>query len=368
MNFLALKSILGNSKRSLHVVIAVALAVAIIYSSFTVAKGFIERVEYMSEGYALTDLIYIIKRGSSLSESSVSKNVIQQLSGSYHSSGTVLCELESHGYTLDLWGVTLDDFTEVWRPRIVGDTPTNRYEVLVGVSLSEAYGINIDTFIEATHGSKEYKFMVTGIITTNSQYDNGLITKQETVSTLRPDQDGFSFIEIKSSEVTEFLRVNDLSTHGYVLVQSRAMQDYITGLSQEIRRDIYLVSFIVAFLALVSVSHTLYKIMSDSVYEFLLLRSLGLNKKGVLGIIITDSIILSISGAIIGLILGNLISNTASIFSFLILRTVFLPVRYDANLFLFCLLIALTIGILGGVISAIFIRPNRDVYGALNPI
>ena len=52
---------MGNSKRSVHVVLAVAFSVALIYSSFAVTDSFVGRITQLSEGFTVTDTFLILE-------------------------------------------------------------------------------------------------------------------------------------------------------------------------------------------------------------------------------------------------------------------------------------------------------------------
>jgi hypothetical protein len=369
VNYLALKSILCNSKRSLHVIIAVSLSVSIIYSSFVVADGFVRRVEGMTMGYAVTDLLYVIEKDSSLADAMVPELILSHFSSNDRAMGVVKCEVYSDEYILDLWGVDLAIFRDVRRPRITGVVPSEAGEVLVGSSLADLYGVEIGSVVEVRVGEKYFELLVSGIASTSGQYDMGLISSLETARLLRPEMgETYSLIEAKVNDASSILESVDLSPYDLSLVQSLAMQDYMRGVAGEVRQDLYLLSLVLAFLSLISVSHTMYKILGDSMKDLFILRSLGLTKWGLIQTIVADSVLLSFAGALLGLLLGNLLSNAASLFSFLALKTVFLPIRYDEMLFAYCLVLSLFVGVSGGIISVLLKRPVKEAYGVLKTV
>jgi ABC-type lipoprotein release transport system permease subunit len=367
MNILALKSILCNSKRSLHVVIAVALCVSIIYSSFVVADGFVRRVESMTGGYTLTNLFFIVDDDVTTLESSIPDLVLESLTG-IDTQGVIQCEVKIDNEVFDIWGVDFEKFRTVRSLRITGHVPDAKDEILIGSKLAEIYGVGVGSTVVVSRGG-DYEFIISGILSSSGQFDYGFVSSLETARVLRPDlMNSFSFLEIKSDEPSKVQDDLDLTEFNLKLVQGLGMQDYLLGLAKEVKRDLYLVSIVIASLSLVSVAHTMFKILGDSMQDLLVLRSLGITRRGLIQTIIADSIILSLFGGIFGLILGNVFANAASLFSFLVLRTVFLPIKYDPLLFLYCISVSLIVGILGGLVSTLLKRPVKEAYGALKSV
>jgi ABC-type lipoprotein release transport system permease subunit len=369
MNILALKTILCNSKRSLHIVIAVMLSVSIIYSSFIVADGFVRRVEMMTGGYTVTDLLFVIDEKVSLIEAKIPQSILDYVSSFDNAHGVVRCIVSSKDSTIEIYGVNFEEFSTVRNTKIIGKLPEDFNEVLVSSTIADMYEIGLSSIIEVKIENKNYELIVSGFFISPGQYEYSFLSTLEMARILRPDMvESYSFIEIRSSNTLEVLRALDLSEYGLVVVQGLGMQDYMRSLASEVKRDLYMVSVIIAFLSLISVSHTMYKILGDSMVDIFILRSLGVTKQGIFYVIVLDSIVLCLTGAFFGFIIGNIISNAASLFSFLILRTVFLPVRYDQVLFVYCLLLSLLVGILGGIIALYAKNPVRDAYGVLKTI
>ena len=356
---------MGNSKRSLHVVLAVAFSVALIYSSFAVADSFVERITQLSVGFTVTDTFLILESDATFSSSKINSGILNEIPDEIIVSPVIQCKVNvSQETSLNLWGMDIQGFMDIRVERISGETPTRLYEVLVGAILAEKNNIETVNIIPIIIDQEPVNLFVTGTFRSGSQYDDGLVASLETALVIRPVMhDSFSYLEVKTQNVALFLENYD--EPDTTLVSSVALPDYLQSLSIEVRKDLRLVSLVISFLTLVSVSHIMYKIVSDSILELMILRSIGVTKNGIITLIVLNSVVLSISGALIGLLLGNIITNTASISIFIILKSIYLPISFDSSLYLYCVFLSIIVGVLGGLASVVFRRPNREIFGAV---
>ena len=368
MNLLALKALLGNSKRSLHVVVAVAFSVAIIASSFTVAESFVMRVNVLSEGYVFTDTFYVVEFGGSVSSALIGSSILEDLGDDNLVSPIVKCIIRTEDeFEFDLWGVDFEAFKDVRGLRISGETPNRVFEVLVGSKLADDYGVNVGNSIKVYTEQGEVSLIVSGVFSSNSHYGDGFLASRETAWLIRPQIDEmYSIIEIKTEDADAL--VDSFIVPGLELVPSIAIGDYLDGLVNDIRLDLYMFSTAIAFLALLTVSHTMYKIVQDSMNELMILRSIGLTRHQILLMIVLNSILLSLTGGFLGLLLGNIIINGASISVFLVLQSIYLPVVFNSSIYLYSLFLAANVGLFGGLLSIGVKRPTRESYGALKSV
>lgn len=368
LNLIALKALMGNSRRSLHVVLAVAFSVALIFSSFAVTDSFVGRITQLSEGYTVTDTFHILESESSFSKSKINSGILTELPDDIIVSPVIQSKVTVTQETvLNLWGMDIQGFKDIHGTRISGEPPTRLYEVLAGASLSEKNNIETGNIIPIIIDKESVNLFVTGTFRSSTQYDDGLVASHETALVFRPEMhDSFSYLEVKTQDATTFLENYDAPDTS--LIPSHALQDYLRAVSVEVRNDLLVVSLVISFLTLVTVSHTMYKIVSDSMSELVILRSIGVTKNGVITLIVLNSVILSISGALIGLIFGNVITNAASVSIFIVLKSIYLPVSFDSTLYMYCVLLSTVVGVLGGYASVVFRRPNREIFGVVRTI
>ena len=367
MNSLTLKALMANSKRSLHVVIAVALSVGLIFSSFTVAEGLVSRMTQMTEGYTVTDLFYIIESASSLSNSEVGPWVLGLIPEDVEASPIVktYVTLPSQEMEIEVWGVDREAFVKVRQPWIKGSWPSEPDEVMVGVGLSERYGILEGNIIDFVGEEGLRSLTVTGVFKTGSQYDEGLLTSMDFVEEVKNSQKGFSMIELRVSNLGAFSNVLDLiEGSGLRVIPSKGIEDYLSELGEEVRLDLFMFSGVVAFIVLIFVSHTLYKVLSDSSNEIIILRMIGVTRSGLAIAVLIDSVLLSLLGALLGLFLGLLLSSGLAISVFLFLGGSYIFLGFDVSIACYSVLSSILVGLLGGIFSILLRRPYGEPYGS----
>jgi putative ABC transport system permease protein len=323
----------------------------------------------MSKNYIITDLYFIVDPSVSISESNITTETLQTLPENTLYSPIAMSYLTtSNNVMLTSWGVDIKRFIDVRNPRIWGQEPNQLHDVLVGYNLATTYEITSGSVIEALTNNGKENLVVKGIFRTYSHYDDGILISQKGLSELNPEhEENYNYIEIRSHDIKNLIQ-RYKPPNNLKLVPSIAMQDYILRLALEVRNDLYLISAIITALTLVTVTHTMYKILSDSTQELMILRSLGVSRTGINWIIILDTIILSLTGTVLGIILGNVLTNTSSIFAFTALKLVYTSIRFDWTLVTFCFATSLIVGLLGGVISIELRKPGQETYGSLKQI
>lgn len=364
-NLLMVKALIGNSRRSLHVVYSVALCVALIFSSFTISDGFMDRMGLVTEGYTVSDVYLLVQNGKSLSDSMVSREQYESID-----SNVTLCPfvftwvtLPGTAVDLELWGAPEKEFGEARKPRIKGSFPVEVGEVMVGEVLADRYKVEVGSVVEVDLTELKH-LTVTGVYLTYSHYDQGLVTGLNTITFFK-DLDGYSFAEFKTTEIEAFLRENADQLSGLDVLPLKGMLSYIDGLGSEIHNDLYVFGVFIASLVLVYVCLTLYKILGDSVDEIAIIRSLGVTKLGVLGLVVVNSLLLCLFGSLLGLALGLLLSNVASVTVFLFIKSIYIPVHWTLGYACSCILLALSMGLSGALVSIVTKQPLKEAYGVL---
>lgn len=353
-----MKALMGNSKRSVHVVATVAFAVMVISTCFAVAHGFVSVVNRLTWGYTVTDLFIVYEGGESLSGSVVDSGFLEALPEEVG-----FCSVHMGVVTqpmmgaLDLYGVDMGTFTAVRRPRVQGEFPDEPGEVLIGAVLALNHGVVPGTVFEVEAGGQNFSLSVTGIVRCSSSYDLGLVTSEENYVSLLGDS-GYQYIELRVPDVAGFdVSIGD--GYGLEVRPLMAMKEYIGVVAGEIRADLALLSLIIAVIASLLICHTTYKIVYDSVNELRLIRCMGVTRRGLYTLILLDSTLLCVSGALLGLLLGIVFANVLSIGVFVFLRSMYYPARFEAEIALYCLALALFLGLLGGITAITFVNPEK---------
>ena len=353
---------MGNSKRSIHVVATVAFAVMVISTSFAVAHGFVSVVNRLTWGYTVTDLFIVSEEGAFLSKSVVDSGFLGTLPGDVG-----VCPVYMGAVTqpvmgdLALFGVDEEAFMAVRRPRVNGEFPDEPGEVLVGAVLAHNHGVMPGSVFDVEARGQSRSVLVTGTIRCSSSYDLGIVTSEDNFAFLLSADGGhYQYIELKIPDVASFDHtIGD--DYGLDVRPLMAMKDYISIVAGEIRADLTFLSLIIAVIVSLLIGHTMYKIVYDSVKELRVLRCMGVTRYGLYSLILLDSILLCITGAFIGLALGIVFANLASIGVFVFLRSMYYPARFEAKIALQCLALSLFLGLLGAITAIVFVNPERRI-------
>lgn len=355
-----MKALMGNSKRSLHVVATMAFAVMVISTSFAVAHGFVSVVNRLTWGYTVTDLFIVLEEGESLSRSVVDTRFLEALPDDVGFCPVYMCVVTQPVMgALDLYGVDEEAFMAVRRPRVNGEFPDEPGEVLVGAVLAHNHGVVPGSVFDVEAGGQTRSVLVTGTVRSSSSYDLGLVTSEENfASFFGAGGEGYQYIELKIPDVAGFDQTIG-GGYGLEVKPLMAMKDYISIVAGEIQADLALLSLIIAVIVSLLIGHTMSKIVYDSVNELRVIRCMGVTRHGLYLLILLDSTLLCITGAFIGLVLGIVFANLLSIGVFIFLRSIYYPARFEAEIVLYCLALSLFLGLLGGISAIAFVNPER---------
>jgi ABC-type antimicrobial peptide transport system permease subunit len=367
MNGLTLKALIANSKRSLHVVVAVALSVGLVFSSFTIAEGVMGKMYKMAEGYTVTNLFYVVESTSSVQVSHVGPWVLELVPDGVDASPLLKTnvELTGQGIGIDVWGAEKDEFMKVRNPWVKGSWPSDVDEVMVGVELSERLGVLEGSILMCRVRGELVNLVVTGVFRTGSQFDQGLLAPMNLVQGLIDDFEGFSMIELRVNDFEVFHNaIGSIEDSGVRVLPSKGVEDYLKGLGEEVRLDLFIVSGVVDFLVLIFVARTLYKVLSDCSDEIIILRMIGVTRIDLAKTVLTDSVILTAIGSMLGLVLGLLMANILAVAVYLLLGNSYIVLSFDVVIACYCFLSSILVGLIGGMFSVLFNRPLGKSYGS----
>ena len=354
---LALKALLGNSRRSLHVVVISSLSIVIIFFCFSVTGGFLNQIEGLIEGYSATDIFVVMEEGQGLLESRVSDSLQNQFSENVTVSPVVYLRANLSAPNglgvIDIWGIDPVSFSSV-RGGIRSSAYIEKGSY-VGQSVASKYGMkNGDTILLNSDGS-EFSFQVIGIYRTGTNYDGGVLLSYSDSRTLHSGiAESFSFIELKVDSPSQFISELEPKTfEGLTVTPGLAMTSYIQAVSVEIYENLTILSVVISFLAFVSITRTMNIIVVESEPEFKVLRSLGVSNLGIFALIISDSLILCLAGGILGLIVSVIATNTILLTLFTVFRTGYILPHFNWDLGIQFIAVSVLVGATGGVLPAL---------------
>ena len=354
---LALKALLGNSRRSLHVVVISCLSVVIIFFCFSVTGGFLNQIEGLIEGYSATDIFVVMEDGKGLYESRVSESLQKQFSENVTVSPVVYLRTNISAPNglgvIDVWGIDPVSFSSVR-----GGIRSSAYVekgTYVGYMVASKYGLKNGDTVQLKSIKGDYTFQVIGIYRTGTNYDGGILLSHSDSRIIRSEIPGaISFLELKVDSPSQFLSELDLETFdGLSVTPALAMTGYIQAVSVEIYENLTILSLVITFLSFVSITRTMNIIVVESEAEFKVLRSLGVSNRGIFALIISDSLILCLVGGILGLVVSVIATNTILLTLFTVFRTGYILPHFNWELGLQFIAVSILVGIIGGVLPAL---------------
>lgn len=131
------------------------------------------------------------------------------------------------------------------------------------------------------------------------------------------------------------------------------------SLSHELIQYAWILQFAIALIgvliAITASMNTMLMSAFERVREFGALRSIGASRMTIASMILFESLILSMSGGVIGIIVGILGSNFLDSGVKVLFQTVFPMASITPNLILYAILLSVVIGILGAIMPAIIL-------------
>ncbi|MFQ6053831.1 MAG: ABC transporter permease, partial [Candidatus Bathyarchaeia archaeon] len=196
----------------------------------------------------------------------------------------------------------------------------------------------------------------TGLFETGSSYDEGLLVSLECARALRPEMaSSYSLVELRVEDMDALDEtISELrgDLKGAEAFPGIAAKRFASLFSLDITEDLRVLTLVIFFLALIAVYHSMHMVVRESEWELRILRSLGATRLGLVNIIILDSILFCLLGGIIGVILGAVVSNSASIALTVVYRTKYIPPAFSLSSTLNYIFYSVIVGLVGGAIPA----------------
>ncbi len=362
MNYfkLILKNPFRNKTRSLLAIIGIAIGIATIVALGLITVSLEDSTETtLKEGSAE---ITATKIGSSLASSSgnLNESYVEELSkvdGVEKTAGMLESTVidtskksDSSRYGFSLYGAKTDDLSIVGINNINGSVfNENENELIVGKSLAEEENYTIGDKVDVY--GKEFK--ITGIYETGSIfYDSAMYTGLSKLQNLTDNEEKISSISIKIKKDANLTTVNDKIKNEYNdtlrTITAEEMTQTIDDTLSMINSATTAIEALAIIIGGLGVINTMMMTVFERTREIGVLKSVGWSKKRILSMIMGESIVLTIISGIIGSILGVL-----AVFILFKLNGDNMAIIYNINIFIKAFLVALSVGIIGGLYPAI---------------
>lgn len=362
MNYfkLILKNPFRNKTRSLLAIIGIAIGIATIVALGLITASLEDSTETtLKEGSAE---ITATKIGSSMASSSgnLNESYVEELSkidGVEKTAGMLESTVidtsknsDTSRYGFNLYGAKTDDLSIVGINNINGSLYNeNENELIVGKNLAEEENYTIGDKVDVY--GKEFK--ITGIYETGSIfYDSAMYTGLSKLQNLTDNEEKISSISIKIKKDANLTTVNDKIKNEYNdtlrTITAEEMTQTIDDTLSMINSATTAIEALAIIIGGLGVINTMMMTVFERTREIGVLKSVGWSKKRILSMIMGESIVLTIISGIIGSILGVL-----AVFILFKLNGDNMAIIYNINIFIKAFLVALSVGIIGGLYPAI---------------
>ena len=362
MNYfkLILKNPFRNKTRSLLAIIGIAIGIATIVALGLITASLEDSTETtLKEGSAE---ITATKIGSSMASSSgnLNESYVEELSkveGVEKTAGMLESTVidtskssDSSRYGFSLYGAKTDDLSIVGINNINGSVfNENENELIVGKNLAEEENYTIGDKVDVY--GKEFK--ITGIYETGSIfYDSAMYTCLSKLQNLTDNEEKISSISIKIKKDANLTTVNDKIKNEYNdtlrTITAEEMTQTIDDTLGMINSATTAIEALAIIIGGLGVINTMMMTVFERTREIGVLKSVGWSKKRILSMIMGESIVLTIISGIIGSILGVL-----AVFILFKLNGDNMTLIFNINIFIKAFLVALSVGIIGGLYPAI---------------
>ncbi len=368
---LALKNILRHQTRTFLALLGIATSVALIFSIISFNRGF-ERG--LSKELDATGLHFMVVSSGCphevaslvLHAAVVPKfldidivNKLKQFDGIELISPILITQLPNpqKGRIDIIYGMDMNHISQLkpsWK--IDGQLPSNDSEVIIGFEIADHDKLKVGDMITYTDYQKSFK--VSGIIQkTGSQDDAYIYMPLKAIQEILNKPQGVTAIGVKVSRPQELNYITEeisMNVPGIQIVTMGQVLNSLANLAASAKTLSLSIAIIAIIISAVGVMNLILMAIFERTQEIGMMRAIGASRQDIFNIIMYETIIITVSGGIIGIIFSVAASGIIENFV-----RIFMPYVPSGRMILFepliavsCLVFALIIGILSGTYPA----------------
>ncbi len=366
---LILKNPFRNKTRSSFAIIGIALGIMVIVALGMVTGGLETSTQSTLKSGAAE--ITVVQTGSSVGSGSINEtriNDVQSLSGVKEVAGTLtainrsttsasssnnLLSLQSAsngGFTVT--GIDSDKLSLVGVDTVDGNLFSNgsSNEVIIGKTaannLNKTVGDNIYLF------GKDFK--ITGIFETGNYItDGGAFMSLNTLQNLTNNNNKVSSILVKINSNANVTEVSNIIDNSYPNELSTVTSTTQSNIANQALSTIDLANWLFSVIAIIigglGIINTMVMSVNERTHEIGVLKAVGWKERRILGMILGESMVLTLIAAVLGTIIA--IVGVTALLSFTSIGGLIKP-YYSLDIILRALAVAFTVGIIGGLYPA----------------
>lgn len=349
---MAARNLFRRRTRTLLTVVGIGISVAVIVALEGIVDGFVAQFETMMGGGGQADLLAVEADISEMEYSSIDERVGKKLvtvPGIKHVSGTVFGFLADPKLTyLIIWGYHPGEYAIRQFHIVEGEPLSANRQIILGKTAAETMDKKVGQTIKILNSN----FRIVGIYETGIGFldMSGVISLREAQKLFRkPRQVGWYAIKLedpkKADRVIAYLEANfpEISV-SKTSELAEALPDFKTTQTMETA-----ISVLAILVGGIGMMNTVFMSVFERTREIGSLRALGWRRRRVLGLILRESLLLSLVSGVVGIGGGVLLGQVGSLaqgFGSL------LQAHFSPPLFIRALVMALVLGAVAGLYPA----------------
>jgi len=285
---------------------------------------------------------------------------LEEIPGVERITGISRQQIRIKNYSLTLWGIEMSDF-EQFLPDFkvkVGRLPAYRHEIMLGSGLAKKLGMQVGKTLEV--GNE--KFEVVGIGNAGGTFQDfaAFVTLYSIMDMQHSRKVQEFWLQTGNTVVTA--QVQKIISKKYPNLGVKTGGDYAKT-ANEVVFYAWLIQFCIALIgvliALTATMNTMLISTYERMKEFGTLRAIGLSRAKVFLMIMTESLMLSLGGGCLGIVMGVMGARLIDDAVCYLFQVAFPIARVTPDLVLNALLLSLGVGLFGALIPGlVVVRKN----------
>ena len=361
---LGLKSLVYNFRRTYSAVVGVALCVALIVTTMSVAGGFYISSSRLA-GILTTSPYLLVLNGSSssLADSRLTREAVEALE---HPNVEVCCPQlylladaslgEGNSLPVTVRGAELGVLAGMKGFYLNLSHPEAGEGAFVGVVAADWLGLEEGENLTLIRGEESLTLTCVQVFASNTTHDLEILLDLGLARLLAPEYgEDFSLAELKlreAAEAEETAAALEQAVPGIRVVPERAMMWYVELTAQQLLAVLWGLGAVIATVMAVGVYYAMQNTVEQSVYEIAVLRALGVSRRSITLLVLFQSLLIGVSAGVLGAAMGVVLADVITVLvTYMLAGTYIAPFHNPINLAAAVVAAAIS-GVVGGVLPA----------------
>jgi putative ABC transport system permease protein len=375
--YLAAKNVTRKKERSILTIIGVLLAVGAFISLLSIAEGFYNRIQREMNGRAVD--VYVLPRtampmpvgpiaGVGVTTESIPDSVVKDIKGFDNVDGAapvMRFQQAYEGRGVVVWGLDRESAANFLPDMRIdsGTWPQADDELLLGISLSHELGLDDAQTIRL--GERDFK--IVGRFTAGGGLNDYFCYVTPSAAQKITNQGAQEiWIRLREAVGAQVTADGINQDKRFVNQIARTREEYL-GAANDFIKYAWLLQFAVAaigvLIAMTAAMNTMLMSTYERLKEFATLRAIGASRLTVLGMIVTESVMLSATGGFFGVILGVMGSRLLDSAVVTLFKLTFPIGAITLPLVVEAMSLSVFVGIVGAAIPCFLIYRMNIIHG-----